>query len=106
MHREEALAEPGVWLGTVKTEPHTLTGWHHHGGYETWIYVLDGAARIDTWLDGDLQRHEAGPGSFIHVPAGIVHREGSASPTGMAAVLVRIGDGQLVFPAEGPPDHE
>jgi uncharacterized RmlC-like cupin family protein len=102
MHRLEALAEDGAWLGTVTTEPNTISGWHHHGEYETYIYVLSGAARLDT-LDGDeIRRHEAGPGSFVVVPPGTVHREGSASPTGMEAVLVRIGSGQVVFPAEGP----
>lgn len=106
MHRLEALAEEGVWLGTVTTEPRTLSGWHHHGDYETYIYVLSGAARLDTFDDGGIQRHDAGPGAFIHVPAGTVHREGSASPTGVEAVLVRIGQGQVVFPVEGLPEHD
>jgi len=102
MHRLEALAEDGVWLGTVTTEPNTISGWHHHGDYETYIYVLSGAARLDTLEDGVIRRHEAGPGSFIVVPRGTAHREGSASPTGVEAVLVRVGSGQVVFPVEGP----
>lgn len=106
MHRLEALAEEGVWLGTVTTEPDTLSGWHHHGDYETYIYVLRGAARLDTYEDGRIERHEAGPGSFIVVQKGTAHREGSASPTGVEAVLVRIGRGQVVFPVEGLPDHD
>ena len=106
MHRLEALAEDGVWLGTVQTEPSTLSGWHHHGDYDTYIYVLNGAARLDTYEDGDIQRQDAGQGSFIHVPRAKVHREGSASPTGVEAVLVRIGRGQLVFAVEGLPDQD
>jgi uncharacterized RmlC-like cupin family protein len=106
MHRLEALAEDGVWLGTVKTEPDTLSGWHHHGDYDTYIYVLRGSARLDTFDDGRIERQDAGPGAFIHVPAGTAHREGSASPTGVEAVLVRIGHGQLVFPVDGLPDHD
>ena len=93
MHRLEALAEDGAWLGTVTTEPHTLSGWHHHGDYETYIYVLSGNARLDTFDDGEIRHHDAGPGSFIVVPRGTVHREGSASPTGVEAVLVRVGAG-------------
>ena len=106
MHRLEALAEDGAWLGTVTTEPNTISGWHHHGVYETYIYVVSGAARLDTFEDGQIQRHEAGPGSFIVVPPGTAHREGSSSPTGMEAVLVRIGSGQVVFPVEGLPEGD
>jgi uncharacterized RmlC-like cupin family protein len=106
MHRQEALAEEGVWLGTVTTEPNVLSGWHHHGDYDTYIYVLRGSARLDTFDDGEITRQAAPPGSFIHVPHSTAHREGSASPTGMEAVLVRVGRGQLVFPVEGLPDHD
>ena len=106
MHRLEALAEEGAWLGTVTTEPNTISGWHHHGDYETYIYVLSGAARLDTFEDGEVRRHQAGPGAFIVVPRGTAHREGSASPTGMEAVLVRIGSGQVVFPVEGLPETD
>ena len=106
MHRLEALAEDGAWLGTVTTEPNTISGWHHHGDYETHIYVVSGAARLDTFEDGEIRRHEAGAGAFIVVPRGIAHREGSASPTGVEAVLVRIGIGQVVFPVEGLPDTD
>jgi uncharacterized RmlC-like cupin family protein len=106
MHRLEALAEDGAWLGTVTTEPNTISGWHHHGDYETFIYVVSGSARLDTIDEGVVQRHDAPEGSFILVPRGTVHREGSASPTGVQAVLVRIGRGQVVFPVEGLPEGE
>jgi len=106
MDRREALAEDGAWLGTVTTEANTISGWHHHGDYETYIYVVSGEARLDTFEDGQIQRHDAGPGSFIVVPPGTAHREGSASPTGVEAVLVRIGSGQVVFPVEGLPEGD
>jgi uncharacterized RmlC-like cupin family protein len=106
MHRLEALAEDGAWLGTVTTEPDTLSGWHHHGDYETYIYVLSGSARLDTFEAGGILRHDAPAGSFIVVPRRTVHREGSASPDGVEAVLVRIGRGQVVFPVEGLPEGD
>src|SRR5262245_32808704 len=91
MHRLEALAEDGAWLGTVTTQPNTISGWHHHGDYETYIYVLSGAARLDTFEADAIERHEAPAGSFVVVPRGTVHREWSASPTGVEAVLDRKG---------------
>jgi uncharacterized RmlC-like cupin family protein len=106
MHRLEALAEDGAWLGTVTTEPNTISGWHHHGDYETFIYVLTGSARFDTIDEGAVRRPDAPEGSFVVVPRGTVHREGSASPTGVEAVLVRIGHGQVVFAVEGLPEDD
>jgi uncharacterized RmlC-like cupin family protein len=76
------------------------------GDYDTYIYVLQGAARLDTFEGGEIHRQDAGPGSFVHVPRETVHREGSASPTGVDAVLVRIGTGPLVFPVEGLPETD
>ena len=63
MHRLEADAGAGFWLGTVTTDPNVISGWHHHAGYETVIYVLRGSARLDAWVDGEIQRYEAPAGS-------------------------------------------
>jgi uncharacterized RmlC-like cupin family protein len=102
MHRLEAHAGEGFWLGTATTDPNVISGWHHHGAYETVIYVLRGSARLDTWVGGAIERHEAPAGSFIRVPPGTVHREGSASADGIEAVLVRVGEGEVTIPVEGP----
>ncbi len=97
MHRLEAFSGEGVWVGTVKVEPGTLTGWHHHGEYDTYIYVLSGTARIDH-IDGTQTVSEGSSrGDVIFVPRGTVHREGSASADGAEAVLFRVGHGELVF---------
>jgi uncharacterized RmlC-like cupin family protein len=104
MHRLEALAEEGVWLGTVETEPGTLSGWHHHGDHETYIYVTKGAARFDMYVDRTIVRQEAPEGAFVVIPRHTVHREGSADR--IEAILVRIGTGPLVFNVEGLPEGD
>jgi len=106
MHRLEAHAGDGFWLGTVTTEPNVISGWHHHAGYETVIFVLRGSARLDAWVDGVIERHEAPAGSFIRVAAGTIHREGSASADGIEAVLVRVGEGEVTVPVEGLPEGD
>ena len=106
MNRTQSLAEDGVWLGTVETEPGVLSGWHHHGDYETYIYVLRGQGRVDTWIDGQMEQQAAGPGDFVHVPSHTVHREGSANELGVEAVLVRIGSGPVVFNVVDVPADE
>ena len=102
MDRHEAFVEDGVWTGTVRTEPGVLTGWHIHADYDTYIYVVSGEARVEFGPGGQLGE-DAGPGDFIRIPRGVVHREGtSIGSNGVEAVLVRLGHGELVTNVEAP----
>jgi uncharacterized RmlC-like cupin family protein len=86
-----------VLSGFVSTvQPGAATGAHHHGDQETILYVLQGTARY-RW--GERLEHsvEAGPGSFVFIPAEIIHQEINASadePT--TWVVVRSGTDPIV----------
>jgi uncharacterized RmlC-like cupin family protein len=98
MDRKVALEHDGVWVGTVDTEPGVMTGWHHHGDWDTYVYALRGDARLD-YVDGDqVVVRGTHPGDVIFIPGGVVHREGSASTEGISALLVRVGSGPIVIP--------
>jgi uncharacterized RmlC-like cupin family protein len=101
MTRRLASHTEGMWTGTVDTEPGTVSGWHHHGDNETTIYIVSGVMRIESG-PGGCEVVEAGPGDFLRVPAGAVHRE--SNPTGEPAhvVVVRCGTGQPTFNTDGP----
>lgn len=102
MRREVAVDTDGMWSGTVRTEPGASSGWHHHGTYETTIYVVSGVLRMEFGASGS-QAFEAGPGEFVYVPPGAIHRE--ANPTGetSTAVVVRAGSGgEAVINVDGP----
>jgi uncharacterized RmlC-like cupin family protein len=101
MVREEALATGGMWSGTARTEPGMVSGWHHHGEHETTIYVLSGALRLE-FGPGGADAVQAGPGDFVHVPAGVVHREGNPSGEPADLVLVRAGWGASTVNVDGP----
>ena len=74
MVREEAVATDRSWGGFVRTEAGMASGWHHHGDYESTIYVLSGSLRMEFGAGGgDVL--EAGPGDFVFVAAGAIHRE-------------------------------
>lgn len=45
MIREEAVTTDGMWAGLARTEAGMVSDWHHHGAYESAIYVLSGALR-------------------------------------------------------------
>ena len=101
MTRERAIEVEGLWAGLVRTEPAMTSGWHHHGDYETSIYVATGALRMEFGVDG-AEVIEAGPGDFVHVPKGAIHREGNPSATESHLVVVRAGTGPAVINVEGP----
>lgn len=59
-------------------EPGAATGAHHHGDQETVLYVLTGRARF-RYGPRLEQVTEAGEGSFVFIPAEIIHQEINAS---------------------------
>jgi uncharacterized RmlC-like cupin family protein len=101
MEREEAYSDGGVWVGTVRTQPGIATGWHHHGEYQSWIYVLSGLARME-FGPGGRDVAICRPGDLIHVPPGVVHREITEGDGPVSAVLFRVGTGDVTFNTEGP----
>lgn len=101
MTREQAIATEGLWAGLVRTEAGMVSGWHHHGEYETSIYVITGALRMESGPDGG-SIVEAGPGDFLHVPKGAIHREANPGETESQIIVVRAGHGAAVINVEGP----
>lgn len=82
-------------------EPGAVTAWHHHGEYETSLYVLQGVVRLEFGVNG-TQVIEGGAGDIIHVPAGAVHRELNDGDTVASTVMTRVGRGQSMYEVEGP----
>ena len=101
MAREQAIAVEGLWSGLVRTEAHMTSGWHHHADYETSIYVVSGALRMESGPGGE-QVAEAGPGDFVHVPKGAVHRESNPGSEVSQLVVTRAGSGPAVVNVDGP----
>jgi uncharacterized RmlC-like cupin family protein len=101
MRREQALATDGLWAGYVTTDAGAVSGWHHHGEYETSIYVVSGALRME-FGPGGAEVLEAGPGDFLYVAPHAVHREGNPSDETSALVVVRAGEGEPVVYVDGP----
>jgi uncharacterized RmlC-like cupin family protein len=101
MRREQAISSDGMWAGLAHTEPGMVSGWHHHGDYETSIYVVTGQVRMESGPGGgDVV--EAGPGDFFYVPPGAVHREGNPGDDEAHLIVVRAGSGPPVVNVDGP----
>lgn len=101
MHRERAADTDRSWAGYVTTEPGMVSGWHHHGDYESHIYVLSGALRMESGPGGH-EVVEAQPGDFVFVPPHTVHREGNPASEEAALIVVRAGRGEAVFNVDRP----
>jgi uncharacterized RmlC-like cupin family protein len=101
MTRRVGLQTHGMWSGTVDTEPAATSGWHHHGEHETTLYVVSGRMRLESGPGGTAVA-DAGPGDFLRVPAGAVHRESNPSDEPARAVVVRCGTGVVTVNVEGP----
>jgi quercetin dioxygenase-like cupin family protein len=94
-------ADHEVWVGQTCNEPGQWSNWHIHPDYVTYGYELTGRLRVE-YGPGGAKSIEAGPGDFVRIPAGIVHREGSLGHIQRTGIGVRIGHGPLVVEVNGP----
>ena len=101
MTREAAIASARLWSGIVRAAPGMSSGWHHHGEYETSIYVIKGRARFEFGVGG-ASAVEARQGDFVHVPPGAVHRESNPESEEAVFAITRAGSGVPVVNVEGP----
>lgn len=103
MRREQAVSTERSWAGYVTTDAGMVSGWHHHGDYESHIFVVSGAMRMESGPGGS-EVIDAQPGDFIFVPPHAVHREGNPGTEKSTLVVVRAGNGEPVFNVDGPED--
>lgn len=101
MDRYQALAGERFWSGIVRTAPGQVSGWHHHGEYETFAYMISGSIRFE-FGPGGTETVGGGAGGFAYVPRGVVHRESNPGDEESVIVVVRIGHGPPVVNVEGP----
>lgn len=101
MIREEAVATDRMWAGLVRTDPGMVSGWHHHGTYETTIFVESGRVVMEFGAGG-TEVVDGRPGDFLFVPPGAIHRESNPTDEESRVVVVRSGTGPPVVNVDGP----
>ena len=109
----EASASPGITRHLAYTGggflvlhaesvPGVISGWHHHGDYDIYGYVVSGSARLESTSE-DSESIIVHPGDFFHVPAHTVHREiNPSSEEDNEIILFLQGTGPMVFNVEHP----
>lgn len=85
-----------------RLEPNTMSGWHHHGQYAVYGYIVSGFSRFESGPGGkDIT--SLGPGDFFFVPPFALHRDGNPSPSEPQEVIIFLrGSGPLVVNVEEP----
>ena len=78
-----------------------MSGWHHHGDFETFFYCIAGRVRVEHG-PGGTQSVEAGPDDFGRIAKGVVHRESNPADEESVAVVFRVGGGVPVVNVAGP----
>lgn len=101
MQREVAVDADGVWTGVVTMKPNVTSGWHHHGEHTTVAYVLSGVRRLE-FGPGGAEVVDAGPGDFVYVAPGVIHRESNPSEEDARTVAFRAGSGAPTVNVDGP----
>ena len=84
MKREAGVAREttnseGLWMGVGRNDPGLASGVHHHGEYESGIFILEGSIRF-RWGDKLEHVQDTSPGDFVFVPPYEVHMEENLDP--------------------------
>lgn len=99
--REEALGTDALWTGIARTAPGMMSGWHHHGDWDTIAYVIAGAVRLE-FGPGGGDSAVGEPGDYLFIPKGVIHRESNPTDGEQSLVIVRMGGGPVVINVDGP----
>ncbi len=100
--RHLAFQGEGFVVVRSRVEPGVVSGWHHHGDYDIYGYIVSGSARFESG-PGGRDAISVGPGDFFHVPARTVHCDVNPSSTeGQEVILFLRGSGPMVVNVEGP----
>ena len=87
--RREAFADDHVWAGRSRT------------GAGTYVFQTQGRLRLE-FGPGGSESVEGGPGDFVLIPKGVVHREGNPGTEPNEAIVFRVGAGEILVNVDGP----
>ena len=92
--RDIGFETKGLLFARTRIRGGNVSGWHHHGKWEIYAFMVSGGIRFD-YVDGKTTSVEVKAGDFFRIPEGLVHRDANLSPDKEAVMVV-------TFLGEGP----
>ena len=77
-----------IWMGETYVSPRTVSGNHHHGEFETAIFVRSGNPEFVFHDSVEEVRIATAPGDYIFVPPFVPHREENRDPEHPAVIVI------------------
>lgn len=99
--REMTDLDEHVFVNRAHSEPHAISGWHHHAEHTGCVYVEKGQVRVE-WGPGGRERLDLASGDFYVIPPNTIHREGNPGPEDHTIVAFGVGSGPDVVNVDGP----
>ncbi|MCH8907655.1 MAG: cupin domain-containing protein [Candidatus Heimdallarchaeota archaeon] len=98
---ERFIKTENAILEFVISTPGSISNWHHHGNYDIFNYIISG---IQQFLLGSNNEQviTAKQGDLVHITKNSIHRESNPSDQPTKYLLIRVGTGQSLFPADAP----
>ena len=100
--RDLAFTGEGFLIVRARSDPGTVSGWHHHGDHDVYGYVVSGSVRFENG-PGGKNVVSLKTGDFFHVSPQTVHREiNPSSIEGNEVTLFLRGTGLLAANVDSP----
>jgi len=101
--RHIAFKGGGSLVVRARGEPGSISGWHHHGDYDVYGYLVSGSGRFEGNTGREEDSVSLRKGDFFHVPPHTLHREiNPSSKEGNEYILFLRGTGPMVFDLDDP----
>jgi quercetin dioxygenase-like cupin family protein len=101
--RHIAFKGDGFLVVRARGEPGSISGWHHHGDYDVYGYLVSGSGRFEGNTGREEDSVSLRKGDFFHVPPHTLHREiNPSSKEGNEYILFLRGTGPMVFDLDDP----
>jgi uncharacterized RmlC-like cupin family protein len=99
--RGQLFGHDGWWADWIRNEAGDASGWHHHAGNDTYVYVTSGSLTIE-FGPGGAESVVVRAGDSFLVPSHTIHRETTAADADLEAVVCRVGGEPERIDVDGP----
>lgn len=91
-------------LGLTVIPPSTAHERHSHPGVEEMFYIISGEMEVIFYYGDEQEKFYAGPGSYVHIPAGVEHSGGGNSVEPVRFLVIYSPPGPETYQLRNDPE--